>query len=1153
MPVEPLWYLNAVIYQMHVRSFSDSNADGIGDFNGLIARLDYLEDLGVTAIWLLPFYPSPLKDDGYDIADYTDVNPAYGSIEDVRHFIEEAHRRRIRVVTELVINHTSDQHPWFQRARRAPKGSVEREFYVWSDTPEKYSGVRVIFKDFEPSNWTFDRVAGQYYWHRFFYHQPDLNFDNPAVHDAVLQVCDFWMAAGVDGVRLDAVPYLYEREETSCENLPETHAFLRKLREHVERHWPGRTLLAEANQWPEDAIAYFGGSEGPECHMNFHFPLMPRLFMALRMEDRYPIIDILEQTPEIPPGAQWAMFLRNHDELTLEMVTDEERDYMWRVYASDPAARINLGIRRRLSPLLENHRRKIELMNALLFSMPGTPVLYYGDEIGMGDNIFLGDRNGVRTPMQWSPDRNAGFSRANPQRLFLPVIIDPEYHYEAVNVESQMTNPSSLLWWMKRLIAVRKLHGVFGSGDIHFLTPSNPKVLAFLRRNDEEQVLVIANLCRFAQWVELDLSKYRGATPVEIFGQTRFPPVGEAGTYTLSVGPYGFYWFVLEPATPPAQPGVEAREIRLTGVEGPLLEEETFHRVLEARLSRILPTRRWFASKARHIRTTRVVERIVVDEDYEAAGQHVLFLVQVEFDEGESELYALPLSAIRSSDWPTPAALTAPTPASAPSPPPLAPSVQPAPPVPPAAPVSPTAAAAAEASVVVRVADDAGNSWVVQDGMADPEFVRLLLRWALEGQRAEGSSLRMLGRPIGGEAWTSDELANLPVKLPDREQSNSNVVFGDRLLLKLYRRLEEGVNPELEIGEHLTARGSTAVAPVAGAIELVGSGSRRTLAVVMGYVPNQGDAWSTFLDHAQRFFEGLDALTAEEAASLCTPWESGCSTAEGEPPELIAVQVGQALELARLLGRRTAEMHTALADDRGRPGFAPESYDLVYQRGLMHSMRNTTRNTMSALTRRMDALEADARDLAQQLLSREVEVMAVFRELTGRPIYMSRIRVHGDYHLGQVLWTGKDFVIIDFEGEPLRSIGERRLKRSPLRDVAGMMRSFDYAAWTGLRRHWELLPPESAAARERELRGAELWGAWSGHEFVRAYAGRLRELRPDLLAGSREDAELVLRSWVLEKALYEVRYELNARPDWVQIPMRAALGILGPPGKEQAK
>ena len=1107
MPVDPFWYRNAVIYQMHVRSFSDSNDDGNGDFVGALSKLDYLEELGVTAVWLLPFYPSPSRDDGYDIADYVSVNPRYGTIEDFKRFIDEAHRRQIRVITELVINHTSDQHEWFQRARKAPKGSPERDFYVWSDTPEKYEGVRVIFNDSEPSNWTYDREAGQYFWHRFYHHQPDLNFDNPAVHAAVLEVCDFWMTLGVDGVRLDAIPYLFEREGTSCENLPETHEYLKSLRRHVDENWPGRMLLAEANQWPEDAIAYFGDDGkggGDECHMNFHFPLMPRLFMSLRMEDRNPIIDILEQTPALPKNAQWAMFLRNHDELTLEMVTDEERDYMWRVYASDPVARINMGIRRRLAPLLDNNRRKIELMNALLFSMPGTPVMYYGDEIGMGDNIFLGDRNGVRTPMQWSGDRNAGFSRAKPHQLFQPVIIDPEYNAEALNVENQQANPSSLLVWMRRLIALRKSHPVLGVGEIHFLAPANPKVLAFLRSDETQTILVVANLSRFAQPVELDLTQFAGFTPVEMFGNVKFPTIGANGDYMLSVGAHSFYWFVLQPAAATAETALPP-EVKVTLQGDALLNDPAFSRGLMARLPRLLPTRRWFVSKAKAIGQTTVVAKLPMASTDDS--ERVLFLVNVEFNEGEPETYAMPLIA------------------------------------------TPQAEDAMPEPGVMRVTDARGRHWLVRDGMTDAEFARDLLHLAMDGTEVAGKALRLVGRRIDGPAAeASSDLDALAPKLPDREQSNTNVVFGDQLIFKLYRRLGEGVNPELEIGEHLTHVGFGNTAALAGTIELVGRGQPQTLGVVLGFVPNQGDAWGLFLDYGQRFFEAMGAVSADQAKHLCLPGDPGCSGAEIDPPADVASLIAEPLELARLLGRRTAEMHAAMADADGDAAFTPEPYSAVYQRGLMQSMRNTTRAAMATVRKRVGTLTGEARELAEQLIAREDDVLNLFRELTSRPVKAPRIRVHGDYHLGQVLWTGKDFVIIDFEGEPLRSVGERRLKRSTFRDVAGIVRSFDYAGWTALRKHWDLLPPDHiAGGRERDTRGARLWGSWLGHEFVRAYTAHLRTIKADLLPPDLADSELVLRSWVLEKALYEVGYELNSRPDWVDIPLRAVMTILGSP------
>jgi maltose alpha-D-glucosyltransferase/alpha-amylase len=1097
-PPDLLWYRNAIIYQMHVRSFSDSDADGIGDFTGLISKLDYLQELGVTALWLLPFYPSPLKDDGYDIADYTGVNPAYGTIGDVRRFIAQAHRRKIRVIGELVINHTSDQHPWFQRARRAAKDSPERAFYVWSDTPEKYSGARIIFKDFEPSNWSFDHVAGQYYWHRFFNHQPDLNFDNPAVHDAVLAVCDFWMSAGVDGVRLDAVPYLYEREGTSCENLPETHAFLRKLRKHVDVHWPGRVLLAEANQWPDEASAYFGAGDGDECQMNFHFPLMPRLFMALRMEDRYPIIDILEQTPPIPKTAQWAMFLRNHDELTLEMVTDEERDYMWRVYASDPAARINLGIRRRLAPLLENDRRKIELMNALLFSMPGTPVIYYGDEIGMGDNIFLGDRNGVRTPMQWSADRNAGFSRANPQRVFLPIIIDPEYHYETINVEAQSANSSSLLWWMKRLIALRKNHPVFGAGEIKQLNPSNSKVLAFIRRDQREHILVIANLSRFSQPVELDLSEYPGVSPVEMFGRVRFPAVAGNGSYPFSVGPHGFYWFILQRTEATASDTSAIPCVNVGGTGEAALVSGELDREIESRLLAFLPQRRWFVSKSRSIRAARITGRLPI------APTQAIFLISVEFDEGEPEIYAFPL-VVRNE-----------------------------------------ATAEVAKTALLRLHDSEQKEHLVIDGLRDPEFARLLLKIAMEGREIGQDGIRLTGRPVAQASGPLPDLSNLQEKMPEVEQSNSSVFFGDQLIFKLYRRLGEGINPELEVGEHLTQAHFAHTAPLVAALELHGvrgGSASRTLAVVLTYVPNQGDAWHTFLDYAQRYFEALGALTTEQYAELCMPDDKLCAGDSKEPPQAIQSLIGAPLGLARLLGQRTAEMHAAMADDRGDPSFAQEPYSAGYQRSLLQSMRNTCRSAMHTLSSALDSLKGDTAEMAQWVLHNEASVIALFRKLSTLPVRIPRIRIHGDYHLGQVLWTGKDFVIIDFEGEPMRSIGQRRLKRSPMRDVAGMIRSFDYAASTALRHHRAMLVPDTTRD-VRDRQGALMWAGWLRKEFLSDYMAHLRLLRPDLGWPNTADTELVLRCWVLEKALYEVVYELNSRPDWVDIPLRAIIAIL---------
>ncbi len=535
------WYKDAIFYELHVRAFQDSNGDGIGDFPGLTERLDYVRDLGVNCIWLLPMYPSPLRDDGYDIADYRNIHPDYGTLDDFQHFLDAAHARGLRVITDLVMNHTSDQHPWFQEARRSPE-SPYRDYYVWSDTDQRYRQARVIFVDSETSNWTWDPVARQYFWHRFYSHQPDLNFDNPAVRAAMLEIMRYWLDRGLDGFRVDAVPYLFEREGTNCENLPETHAYLKELRGEIDARYRGRILFAEANQWPIDVRPYFG--DGDECHMAFNFPLMPRIFMALRREERRPIIDIVRQTPELPEKCQWGLFLRNHDELTLEMVSDEERDYMYLEYAKDARMRLNLGIRRRLAPLMENGRRQVELLHSLLLSLPGSPVLYYGDELGIGDNIYLGDRNGVRTPMQWTGDRNAGFSRADPERLYLPVNANPVYHYQSVNVETQERTPTSLLQWVKRLIRVRQKYPVFGRGSIEFLLPENEKILAYVREDADCAVLCVSNLSRFAQAGELDLRRFAGRVPVEIYAETAFPRIGEV-PYLLTFAPHGFYWFRL--------------------------------------------------------------------------------------------------------------------------------------------------------------------------------------------------------------------------------------------------------------------------------------------------------------------------------------------------------------------------------------------------------------------------------------------------------------------------------------------------------------------------------------------------------------------------------------------------------------------------------
>jgi maltose alpha-D-glucosyltransferase/alpha-amylase len=1101
---KPLWYKDAIIYELRVRSFCDANGDGIGDFEGLTQKLDYLQDLGVTTLWLLPFYPSPMKDDGYDIADYTAVDPACGTLHDFRVFLKEAHRRGLQVITELVLNHTSNQHAWFQRAQQDKPGGPWRDFYVWNDTPEKYRDSRIIFKDFETSNWAWDPVAKAYYWHRFFFHQPDLNFDNPAVRKAMLEVMNFWLEMGVDGLRLDAVPYLIEREGTSCENLPETHAFLKELRAHIDKNYPNRMLLAEANQWPEDAAAYFG--KGDECHMAFHFPIMPRLFMALHMEDRFPIIDILDQTPPIDAACQWAIFLRNHDELTLEMVTEEERDYMYRVYATDPQARINLGIRHRLAPLLGNDRKKIELMNGLLLSLPGTPVIYYGDEIGMGDNIFLGDRNGVRTPMQWSADRNAGFSTANPQRMVLPIVIDPEYHYETFNVDAQQRNPHSILWWMKRLIALRKQSKAFGQGSIEFLAPKNPKVLAFIRQFEDSTILVVANLSRYAQYIELNLERFQGKVPVELFGRTEFPPIGTL-PYLLTLGPHAFYWFAIETLPDAAAPqGPPSNLPELTApAPWPALLETSLRSGFERMLPAILSTRRWFSGKARRIKNVKITEVVpMLDEP----ASIVLLFLSVEYMEGSPEIYNLPVGY--SKEEQTPDHLKQ----------------------------------AAAALLRLRYASESGvETGLLYDAFYDTRFAQHLWRGIGGMEKYKGERGVVQAAAIGEKPLTRPDEAMPPVKLIGGEQSNTSLVYGDTLILKLYRRLEEGMNPDLEIGRFLTEKALFTNVPAVGYLDYKPrKGESTTLAILHHYVANQGTAWDYTLSDLQRFLEV--ALTHKAVpGDFLDPVRSLPALMTQDIPELAKELIGNYLVSARLLGQRTAELHAALAASDTDTAFQPEAYTPHYQWGLYQAMRSTGAKTFNLLRERLARLPEPDRAKAARVLELQSKIQARFRLLTERKLNAKRIRIHGDFHLGQVLYTGKDFVIIDFEGEPARPISARRIKRSPLQDVAGMLRSFHYASRTALssRTAGPVARPEDKPAVDA---WAFFWWQWVSAAYLKSY---LEMAAPrNLIPATMESIQTLLHAFLLEKALYEVAYELNYRPDWVNIPLQGILQLMEP-------
>ncbi len=1065
------WFRDAVIYELHVRAFADSNGDGTGDFDGLTSRLDYLSDLGVTALWLLPFYPSPLRDDGYDIADYRTVNPEYGNLRSFKKFLNAAHARNLRVITELVINHTSDQHPWFERARHAPPGSVERDFYVWSDDPTTYADARIIFQDFETSNWTWDPVAGQYYWHRFYSHQPDLNFDNPAVEAAVLEVLDHWLDMGVDGLRLDAVPYLHEREGTNCENLPETHEVLKRIRAHMDTKYEGRMLLAEANQWPEDAAAYFG--DGDECHMNFHFPVMPRLFMSLQTENRMPIIDILDQTPAPPEGCQWATFLRNHDELTLEMVTEEERHMMLRAYARDDEMRINLGIRRRLAPLLGNDRRKVELLNAVLFSLPGTPVVYYGDELGMGDNVYLGDRDGVRTPMQWSSDRNGGFSSANPHRLFLPLITEQEYHYESVNVETQQSNPASLLSWMRQLISLRTRHRVMGRGDIRFLDPDNPHVLAFVRHLDgEPPMLCVANLSRLAQHVELDLREFHGATPVEVFGYNHFAPIRDHD-YQVTLAPYGFFWFSLVGLAG------ELDATAMPHLPGSMPEVLRRRAALARALERWLPQRRWYAGKGRTIRQVNIDDAIALDGSTNVA----LVVANVSFTEGDDQRYAIPVMRIGRD-------------------------------------LAETGDRSTSPATIAQLDDGA----LLIDAMSDARGAAVVFGAALRKRSRTSRHGELRGHPRRGRIAT---LADEPrrVNVLGVEQSNSSAIIDGRLIAKLVRRLEAGANPDVELPAHLLGTGFERVPGVAATldVDLAGEVSPANVVVVHDAIAHESDLWVKVLDELGLAID--DVLTSDVRRDD---------------------HVGTAL--AELVGLRTAELHRALARTDGPRAsssangrrrdspMAPEAFTLLWQRSILQSLRTAARSTQRDVRRalRANRLDASTAEQAVQLDHQLDDLMDRFDRLRHEKLDAKRIRVHGDLHLGQILWTGNDIVFIDFEGEPGAPMAQRTIKRSPLADVAGLLRSFDYAGRMAVHTAIE-------RGRVNDVGDVDAWRRqWTvqnQNALLAAYFEQIGDA--ELVPAAKADRALLVEIYTMRKALYEIRYELANRPDWATWPMAA--------------
>ncbi len=1080
---DPLWYKDAVIYQLHLKSFFDADNDGVGDFKGLLQKLDYIAELGVTAIWLLPFYPSPRRDDGYDIADYRSVHPDYGTLEDVQRFLDAAHERDLRVITELVINHTSDQHPWFQRARRAPAGSPERDYYVWSDTDTKYAGTRVIFVDTQKSNWTWDDEAQAYYWHRFYPHQPDLNFDNPAVLEEVLAIMRFWLDMGVDGFRLDAVPYLVEREGTNNENLPETHAVLKQIRAALDAYAPGKLLLAEANQWPEDAQVYFG--EGDECHMSFHFPLMPRMYMAIAREDRFPVTDIMRQTPDIPENCQWAIFLRNHDELTLEMVTDSERDYLWETYARDRRARLNLGIRRRLAPLLERDRRRVELMNTLLLSMPGTPVIYYGDEIGMGDNIHLGDRDGVRTPMQWSYDRNGGFSRADPASLVLPTIMDPLYGFQALNVEAQEADRHSLLHWMRRMLAVRKSHPAFGRGVLRFLYPGNRKIFAYLREipgEAGETVLCVCNLSQTAQAVEIDLATFGGRVPVDIVGGSVFPPIGQL-PYLLTLPPYGSFWFLLAqqaalPAwhTPAPEPLPEFATIVVrTGVMDIALP--TAKHVLENEsLPAYVAKRRWFGAKDGRINALTIAYAVALP------GAPDVLLAEIACDSGgRVDRYVLPLGI----SWEGEAA---------------APLVQ--------------LLALARVRLFRRVG-------LLTDAFALDAFATGLVahltnrsRFALpdEGEiRFEPSEIAATVEP--GEAREIRRLS--------AEQSNSSLVVGDSLVIKLIRHVSPGINPEGEMTRYLTEKGFANTAPFVGEVRRVDAdGTPNTLVIVQKFVRNQGDGWTWTQDYLARVIGEL-ALVGPDGGP------------EGD-------LFGQYTTFATVLGQRLGELHAVLAEPSDDPAFAPVVVDGAVAEHWVEEAVQQIGLACTLLAAKGDWTDIELAGLASDVLAERETLIALVQERAERGIGSLSTRIHGDFHLGQVLVVQNDAYIIDFEGEPARPLAERRMKSSALRDVAGLLRSLDYAIATAASEPATAALPPNAAERYGAL--LQEFRFHAEEAFLKAYHDVARATSGSFMPEDAVDALLDL--FLIEKAAYEICYEIANRPAWLAIPLRGLHAIL---------
>lgn len=1078
---ESTWYKDAVLYQVHIRSFADSNKDGIGDFPGLTEKLDYIVNLGVTAIWLLPFYPSPLRDDGYDIADYRSIHPDYGTIADFRRFLKTAHAKGLKVITELVLNHTSDQHSWFQRARNAKPGSKWRNFYVWSDNDKKYSEARIIFKDFETSNWSWDPLAQAYYWHRFYRHQPDLNYEEPAVRQEILRVVDYWFGLGVDGLRMDAVPYLYETEGTDCENQPKTHAFLKELRQHVDMRHPNRMLLAEANGWPEDVVEYFGNDD--ECHMAFHFPLMPRLYLAVGLENAWPVIDSITKTPVTSEKCQWALFLRNHDELTMEMLTEEERDFFVKIYAPDPRSRINLGIRRRLAPLLNGNRRKIELLNALLLSLPGSPVIYYGDEIGMGDNIYLGDRNGVRTPMQWSADRNAGFSQANPQQLTLPVITEPHYHYENINVEAQEQNPNSFLWWLRRMLALRNRYSAFGRGEIKFPLTNNDRILAFIRVLDQETILIVANVSRFVQHVTLDLKLWKGLVPRELMGENVFPPIEDA-PYGLSLGPHSFYWFSLEKKTLRGQLVCEQADLlpsdllahEVSSIEG-LLSPSVWQK-MKLRLPLFLESLP-LQPVGCNVRAATIIDGFILP-----TGNHVLYVVRAETPAIASTKTIIVLSL--------------------------------------------QAGVSTRSSRLLARIKLGAILFEMKDATFDSDWQTWLYQFSLTSRRIKGFGGSLISRRYPGFEKPAGPA------IPEVSNANHNhlsILFRPYHVLKLFRQLEEGTHPEKELGRFLHERTQFNKAPaVEASIEYhSNNGNTCIVGVINTFIPHRNDGTHLMRASLLPFLE--DALMGgaqlDNVSKLLPPSLSPLRLAMAPVNDQVRIAIGPMIETAGRIGKLTLEMHVALSSELEDKAFAPELFTLHYQKQLSHGMRHLLDFVLTQLQEVTVNPDGKIPKSIDQIIRRKNQVESQFKILAHKPIQSYRIRTHGDYHLGQLL-VGElaELTIIDFEGRPTRPLSERRIKRSPFRDLASMLWSFYTCVHELATSHVTNLLPGTDRTQLKKV--ADSWCRWVSAAFLRSYfdAAHVLPLSHPVGVHRIHDAALLLDCFCLSHGLEKLESDI---------------------------